>query len=138
MGDACPGITCLRAAASSSHALRPLEGDGTFIDDADVKDLLAERQKLDRSLLDPPSCVDFKAAKPLGKLSPIMDITGMAALVCRHEFVAVAVNMFTPENFCYYDIMLERMLRQYSQESGRLLMCFVLDIACQFQGYWNR
>ena len=57
----------------------------------------------------------------------------MAALVCRHEFVAFAVNMFTPENFCYYDIILERMLKQYSQESGRLLMCLFLDIACQFQ-----
>lgn len=94
MGDACLGITRLRAVASSSHALRPFESEGPFIDDAEVNDLLAERQKLDRSLLDPPLCVDFKAAKPLGKLSPIMDTTGMAALVCRHEFVAVAVNMF--------------------------------------------
>ena len=138
MGDACLSITPLRAAASSSHALRPFECDGPFIDVADVKDLLAEHQKLDRSLLDAPSCVDFKAAKPLGKLSPIMYTTGMAALVCRHEFVAFAVNMFTPENFCYYDIMLERMLKQYSQESGCLLMCFFLDIACQFRKYWNR
>ena len=57
-----------------------------------------------------------------------MDTTGMAAVMCRHELVAVAVNMFTPENFCYYDIVLERMLKQYSQESGRLLMWFFLDM----------
>ena len=36
----------------------------------------------------------------------------------------------SPESFCYYNIMLERMLKQYSQESGRLLMCFFLDIPC--------
>ena len=110
MGDACLGLTRLRAAAKSLHALRPFDCGDAFIPGAAVKDLLAERQKLDRGLLDPPSCVDSKAAKPLGKLSPVMATTGMAALVCRHEFVAVAANMFTPEIFCYYDIMLQRAL----------------------------
>ena len=87
------------------------------------KTSLAERQKLDRSLLDPPSCVDFKVAKPLSKLSPIMDATDMAALVCRHELVAVAVNMFTPENFCYYDIILERMLKIAVQHACIAALC---------------
>lgn len=138
MGDACLGITRLRAAASSSHALAPFESNGSFIDDKEVQRLLVERQKLDSRLLDAPACVDFKAAMFVGKLSPGMDTTGMAALVCRHEFVAVAVNMFTPENFCYYDIRLERMQQQYSQDPDRQLVYFFLDIACQFQGHWNR
>ncbi|DBA78892.1 TPA: hypothetical protein ACH3X1_008774 [Trebouxia sp. C0004] len=69
MGDACLGITCLRAAASSSHAVSPVYTDGPFVADAAVKDLLSERQNVDRALLDPPSCADFKAAKPSGKLS---------------------------------------------------------------------
>lgn len=69
---------------------------------------------------------------------PVMDTTGMAVLVCRHEFVAVATNMFTPEHFCYYDIMLEHAMKEFSESSGRQLKCFFLDIACQFQGYWDR
>ncbi|DBB05588.1 TPA: hypothetical protein ACH3X1_012532 [Trebouxia sp. C0004] len=131
MGDACLGITRLRAAASSSHALSPVYTDGPFVADAAVKDLLSERQNVDRALLDPPSRADFKAAKPSGKLSPVMDTTGMAALVCRHEFVAVATNMFTPENFCYYDIMLEHTMKEFRESSGRQLECFFLDIARQ-------
>ncbi|DBA78758.1 TPA: hypothetical protein ACH3X1_008665 [Trebouxia sp. C0004] len=55
MGDACLGITRLRAAASSSHALSPVYTDGPFVADAAVKDLLSERQNVDRALLDPPS-----------------------------------------------------------------------------------
>ena len=138
MGDACLGITRLRAAASSSHGLSPVYTDGPFVADGAVKDLLSQRQNVDKKLLDPPSCAEFKAAKPSGKLSPVMDTTGMAALVCRHEFVAVATNMFTPENFCYYDIMLEHAMKEFSESSGRQLKCFFLDIACQFQGYWDR
>lgn len=61
-----------------------------------------------------------------------------AALVCRHEFVAVAVNMLTAENFCYYDIMLKHMRDQYEAVPSRQLGVFFLDIACQFQAYWNR
>ena len=89
MGDACLGITCLRAAASSSHGLSPIYIAGPVVADGAVKDLLSQRQNVDRKLLVPPSRADFKAAKPSGKLSPVMDTTGMAALVCRHEFVAV-------------------------------------------------
>jgi hypothetical protein len=58
---------------------------------------------------------------------------GMAALVCRHEFVMTAVNLFTEENFAYYDLMLADVLKQYSQENERLLQCFFLDIACHFK-----
>ncbi len=79
-----------------------------------------------------PSC------RLLGQKVQVFDIMGMAALVCRHEFVMTAVNLFTEENFAYYDIMLADVLQQYSQENGRRLQCFFLDIACQFKPYWNR
>ena len=138
MGDACYGMPRLRAAASNSHALSPVYQDGPFVADNVVKDLVSERKDLDRTLLDAPSCVEFKAAQPLGKLSPVLDTTGMAALVCRHEFVAVAVNMFTAENFCCYDIMLKQMAEQYSRDPDQKLVCFFLDIACQFQAYCAR
>ena len=138
MGDACLGLTRLRAAAKSSHGLTSTFTDGYFVPDDQVKDLLAERTQYDRSLLDPPSCVEFKAAKPLGKLSAVMDTTGMAALICRHEFVAAAVNMFTPENFVYYDIMLASVLKQFDGSEDRHLRSFFLDIACQFKPYWAR
>ena len=138
MGDACYGMPRLRAAASNSHTLRPFYPDGPFVCDDAIKELLASRQNIDRSLLDPPSCVEFRAAQQLGKLSPVLDTTGTAALVCRHEFVAVAVNMFTTENFCYYDIMLKHVQDSFSKEPSRKLLCFFLDIACQFQGYWDR
>ncbi len=72
MGDACLGITRLRAAASSSHALSPVYTDGPCVADAAGKDLLSERHNVDSALLDPPSSADFKAAKPSGKLSPVM------------------------------------------------------------------
>ena len=46
MGDACLGISRLRAAASSSHALCPFQCDGPFIDDADVKDLFGRASEV--------------------------------------------------------------------------------------------
>ena len=70
MGNACYGIPRLRAAAGNLHSLQPFYADGPFVPDDKVKDLLTERQGLDRALLDPPACSDFKAAQPLGKPSP--------------------------------------------------------------------
>lgn len=34
--------------------------------------------------------------------------------------------------------MLEHAMKEFSESSGRQLKCFFLDIACQFQGYWDR
>ncbi len=62
---------------------------------------------------------------------------GLAGLVCRHEFVLAMVNLFTEENFAYYDIMLEQLVAKYGTED-RELVCFFLDIACQFKKYWDR
>lgn len=63
---------------------------------------------------------------------------GIAAAVCRHEFVLVAVNLFTHENFVYYELMLEHLLNMYDTEKGRKLHSFFLDIVCQFDPYWRR
>ena len=102
MGDACLGITRLRAAASSSHTLAPFESNGSFIDDKDVQRLLIERQKLDSRLLDAPACVDIKAAKFVGKLSSVMDTTGMAALVTPGVVYGLCnYRMDTDRLFCY-------------------------------------
>ena len=68
----------------------------------------------------------------------MLDIFEMAALVCRHEFTMVAANLFTEENFAYYDLMLDNIQQQYQEGTGRRLVCFFLDIACQFSSYWNR
>ena len=118
--------------------MQPLHSNGPFIPDADIKHLLEERKRIDSSLLNQPSCVDFKAIGSLGRRSTVLDNMGMAAIVCRHEFPMAAVNMFTEENFVYYDLMLERILRQYQDSPDRQLVCFFLDIACQFKGYWDR
>lgn len=50
----------------------------------------------------------------------------------------VAVNLFTHENFVYHELILEELLRMYDERQGRKLQCFFLDIACQFDSYWNR
>ena len=137
MGDACLGMTRLRAAATNSHSLLPFHTNGLFIPDEDVRQHVATRQNMDVNLLT-PCCAHFQAVGSLSKRSKHFDIMGIAALVCRHEFVMAAVNLFTEENFAYYDIMLDRLLKQYSEENGKQLICFFLDIACQFKPYWDR
>ena len=137
MGDACLGITRLRAAASNSHSLQPFHTNGPFISDDVVREHVADRQNIDINLLT-PACSEFQAVGSLGRRSKCFDIMGMAALVCRHEFVLVAANLFTEENFAYYDIMLAQLLEQYPEEDGKQLLCFFLDIACQFKPYWDR
>ncbi|KAL0022675.1 hypothetical protein WJX79_009212 [Trebouxia sp. C0005] len=50
----------------------------------------------------------------------------------------VAANLFTEENFAYYDLMLDTIQQHYHEGTGRRLVCFFLDIACQLNSYWNR
>ena len=123
------------AAAKSSHDIGPSYHNGPFIADSDVKHLLQERKNIDPSLLNQPACVDFKAVGTLGRRSTVLDTMGTAAVVCRHEFPMAAVNMFTEENFVYYDVMLQHIMQQYHAHPDRKLVCFFLDIACQFKGY---
>lgn len=65
-------------------------------------------------------------------------LQGVAAAVCRHEFVLVAANLFTPECFVYYELLLKRLLQDFHPASGRNLRYFFIDIACQFAPWWRR
>lgn len=58
--------------------------------------------------------------------------------MCRHEFVLAAVNLFTAENFVYYELLLKKLLHMYDESKGRKLHCIFVDIACQFEAYWKR
>jgi hypothetical protein len=87
--------------------------------------------------------IKHKAQTPCGIVWSILQLCrcceqGVAAATCRHEFTLVAVNLFTHENFVYYELILERLLRMYDVEKGKKLMCFFLDIMCQFGPYWRR
>lgn len=138
IGDACLGITHLRSAARNMHNIQPFHEGGPFIPDEEVQQFLENQRSLAPDLWQPVSCVDFKAIGTLGRRAGVLDILGMAALVCRHEFTMIAANLFTEENFAYYDLMLSQVLQQYTEGDGRRLVCFFLDIACQFKPYWDR
>lgn len=63
-------------------------------------------------------------------LTKLVCSQGIAAAVCHHEFVLVAVNLFTNENFVYYELIVNELLRLYDSDKGRKLHTFFLDIAC--------
>ena len=126
------------SAARNTHDIQPFHADGPFISDDTVQRFLEQSRGMSADLWQPVSCVDFKAIGNLGRRAGVLDILGMAAMVCRHEFTMVAVNLFTEENFAYYDLMLTKIQQQYSEGNGRQLLCFFLDIACQFKPYWDR
>ena len=119
------------------HSIQPFY-QGPFISDEAVQHMLEQQRNLPADLWQHVSCVDFKAVGTLGRRAGVLDVLGMAALVCRHEFTMVACNLFTEENFSYYDLMLSQVLKQYTEGNGRRLVCFFLDIACQFKPYWDR
>ncbi|KAA6417105.1 MAG: hypothetical protein FRX49_12943 [Trebouxia sp. A1-2] len=110
-GDACLGITHLRSPAKSMHGIAAFNDTGPFLPDEAVQQFLSESRNLAAGLWEPPSCVDFKPVGTLGR---------------RAE-----------ENFAYCDLMLDSIQQQYQEGTGRKLVCFFLDIACQFSSYWN-
>ena len=120
------------------HNIQPFHNNGPFIPDEDMQRFLENQRQLPSELWQPISCVDFRAVCTLGRKVGILDIFGMAAPVCRHEFTMIAANLFTEENFSYYDIMLSPVLQQYTEGDDRCIVCFFLDIACQFKPYWDR
>lgn len=50
----------------------------------------------------------------------------------------MAANLFTPECFVYYELLLQRLLEEYRPASGKALKYFFIDVACQFDPYWRR
>ncbi|DBA69663.1 TPA: hypothetical protein ACH3X2_012601 [Trebouxia sp. C0005] len=85
-GDACLGITHLRSPAKSMHGIAAFNDTGPFLPDEAVQQFLSESRNLAAGLWEPPSCVDFKPVGTLGRRAGLLDIFGMAALVCQREF----------------------------------------------------
>lgn len=75
--------------------------------------LLNSDATLQAGIWEVPACVDFKAVGSLGRRLRSQDIFGMAALFCWQQFVMVAANLFTEENFAYYDFMLSHVANGY-------------------------
>lgn len=63
---------------------------------------------------------------------------GVAAAVCRHEFILVAANLFTPECFVYYELLLQELLKDFQPVDLKELRYFFIDVACQFAPYSRR
>lgn len=66
---------------------------------------------------------------------------GVLAGVCRHEFPVKCINLFTEENFAYYEQLLAVVIREYGvcspvEEAG--LKWFIVDIGCKLKDYWQR
>jgi hypothetical protein len=66
-----------------------------------------------------------------------MSFAGVAAFICRHGFVMRAVTMTTAENYTYYEVMLEDILRAYNKEGRQLSFVFV-DVACRMDRMLGR
>ncbi len=62
VADACVGMTQLSAAGRASDFLKPQRECSPFIPDDKVKELLAERKRLDPAALERPPCAEFAAA----------------------------------------------------------------------------
>jgi hypothetical protein len=50
----------------------------------------------------------------------------------------VAANLFTEENFVYYEVMLEHLVKEFGPKLGTRLVWLFLDMICQFEPYWKR
>ncbi|GLC39795.1 hypothetical protein PLESTM_000942800 [Pleodorina starrii] len=116
--------------------LQPLASGDVFVPEAVVRDRLEQRRKFASEVhLDAASCSDFKAAKFMGSRNAFYDRMGVAAFVCRHGFVASMASLMTPENFVYYEVMLEALNEKMALEEVDVIF---LDVACKFEGYYNR
>ncbi len=74
-----------------------------------------------------PSCVHHEP-----KLKVPLDV------LHRHEFVVCMTHLKTNENFVYYEAVINYLRALYGPETAQKLGYFFLDIACQFQGYYDR
>lgn len=101
-----------------------------------VQQRLEQRKKISKEVdLDAASCADFKAAKVAGIRSAHYDRMGIAAFVCRHGFVASMASLMTPENFVYYEVLLEAVNKKMALEDVDVAF---LDVACKFEAYYER
>jgi predicted nucleic acid-binding Zn ribbon protein len=111
----------------------PFTDHSVFVPRPMMDDALAQRSSQQQQLKQEEqdsSCSAFKAATEVVRKSSHCDITGVASFLCRHGFVMRAATMSTSENFTYYEVQLEDILRAYSKEGRQLCFVFV-DVACR-------
>ena len=133
--DACLGFRRFRKSAASSLLLQPLSTGDLFIPAATVRARLAQRKGTQSALLEPGACADFKAAKLFGRRHAHYDQLGIAAIVCAHGFVVSMTNLYTPENFTYYELLLESANSKVGLDNVDVLF---MDVACSFEVYYKR
>jgi len=132
-GDACVGLRRFRAAASSSLDLQPLAAGGLFVPEHQVAERLVQRGKMADP--DAVACSQFKAAQVFGRRAANYDRLGVAAFACRHGFVPAMVSLHTEENFVYYEVLLEALNKKMDLVAMKAVF---MDVACKFEGYYNR
>ena len=132
------GLKRFENAALASKYVQPLLHDSRYLPEAAVKDKLEQREKLDPSLLEPAACSEFRAASVAVQQSVQHHVTGVAAGTCRHGIVACMADMHTPENFVYYECLMEHLRQLFGPGSDSEMGFFFLDVACKFKGYFER
>jgi hypothetical protein len=120
--------------------LQPLSLNSLFSPEEEVRARLEERQKLASTSsgsldLEATACTDFKAAAAFSSRAAHYDRMGIAAFVCRHGFVACMVSLHTPENFTYYEMLLEAL---HDKMDLANVDAIFLDVACKFEAYYDR
>jgi hypothetical protein len=89
----------------------------------------------------PPPVVDdcphpnLSCARATAKKGGILDTYGVAGACCAHGFPLAEcfINMPTPEQFAYYDIMLNDVILQQAS-----IMDMYLDVNCKYEPHWRR
>ncbi|KAG2435357.1 hypothetical protein HXX76_007430 [Chlamydomonas incerta] len=113
-------------------------GGDLWVPEEAVATRLEQRQKLARVeaglQLEGAACSDFKAAKEASSRTANYDRMGVAALVCRHGFVVSMASLMTPENFVYYELLLEAVAAKMDLAAVKAVF---LDVACKFEGYYE-
>lgn len=116
--------------------LAPLNKQTCFIPEAEVQAKLEALGKMPSLQLQAPVCAAFKADVPKPRApdtKAAYDRYGVAAFVCRHEFMVVSCSLFTHENHGYYLLMMDKLLEEFGPGSERQLDVAFMDIACQFE-----
>lgn len=62
--------------------------------------------------------------------------TGVAAVICRHEFVFILLNLFTEESLLFYKLLINKLLDNYNN-TGKVDW-FLPDIPCIVYAWWKK
>lgn len=138
--DACMGLKHRRTAGTASQDIQPLfdRSESGLIPTAEIQRRLQSVPAADAAEAEAAACSDFKAAALPRRLSTQTgqyDVAGVAAAICRHEHVLAWCDLQGPENFSYYDALVERCMMVLG---GRGLAIFFVDIACRYAGWFEK